>query len=136
MRAPIFSTLVLCLLGCFAIRDLAQEQSDAASIRTLESKWADAYKQRQIATLASLLAEDYVITMEDGSAIILSVAKYYSPEGKSIQDNGVTPDIPQAETDANADIPADDSLPDLTPDDAVKKPGADELLNKAIQVLQ
>jgi len=69
MRAPIFSTLVLCLLGCFAIRDLAQEQSDAASIRTLESKWADAYKQRQIATLASLLAEDYVITMEDGSTL-------------------------------------------------------------------
>jgi len=31
------------------------------------------------------------ITMEDGSAIILSVAKYYSPDGKSIQDNRVTP---------------------------------------------
>ena len=51
------------------MRVLAQEQSDAASIRTLESKWADAYKQRQIATLASLLAEDYVITMEDGSTL-------------------------------------------------------------------
>jgi len=31
------------------------------------------------------------ITMEDGSAIILSVAKYYTPDGKSIQDNRVTP---------------------------------------------
>jgi carboxyl-terminal processing protease len=31
------------------------------------------------------------INMEDGSAIILSVAKYYSPDGKSIQDNRVTP---------------------------------------------
>jgi len=31
------------------------------------------------------------ITMEDGSAIILSVAKYYSPDGKAIQDNRVTP---------------------------------------------
>src|ERR1035441_7811871 len=31
------------------------------------------------------------ITMEDGGAIILSVAKYYSPEGKAIQDTGVTP---------------------------------------------
>ena len=67
MRARIFSTLVLCLLGCFAIRDQAQEKSDAASIRALESKWADAYKQRQIATLSSLLAEDYIITVEDGS---------------------------------------------------------------------
>ena len=32
-----------------------------------------------------------VITMEDGSAINLSVAKYYTPDGKSIQDNRVTP---------------------------------------------
>ena len=31
------------------------------------------------------------ITMEDGSAIILSVAKYYTPDGKSIQDNRITP---------------------------------------------
>jgi len=67
MRAWIFSTLVLCLLGCFAIRGVAQEKSDAASIRALESKWADAYKQREIATLSSLLGEDYVITVEDGS---------------------------------------------------------------------
>src|SRR6185437_5621167 len=31
----------------------------------------------------------HAITMDDGSAIILSIAKYYSPAGKSIQDNGV-----------------------------------------------
>jgi len=67
MRARIFSTLVLCLLGCFAIRDLAQEKSEVASIRALELKWVDAYKQRQIAAVAALLAEDYVITLEDGS---------------------------------------------------------------------
>ena len=34
------------------------------------------------------------ITMEDGSAIILSVAKYYSADGKAIQDNRVTPKNP------------------------------------------
>lgn len=67
MRTPIFSTLVLCLLGCFAARDLAQEKPDVASIRALESKWVDAYKQRQIADVAALLADDYVITLEDGS---------------------------------------------------------------------
>jgi len=67
MRARILSTLVLCLLGCFAVRNLAQEKSDVASIRTLELKWVDAYKQRQIAAVAALLAEDYVITLEDGS---------------------------------------------------------------------
>lgn len=37
------------------------------------------------------------ITMDDGSAIILSVAKYYSPDGKSIQDNGVQPETLVAE---------------------------------------
>jgi ketosteroid isomerase-like protein len=67
MRTRILLTLVLCLLGCFAVRDLAQEKPDVASIRTLESKWVDAYKQRQIADVAALLADDYVITLEDGS---------------------------------------------------------------------
>ncbi len=67
MRARIFSALVLFLLALFAVRSFAQEKSDAATIRTLESKWVDAYKQRQIAAIASLLADDYVITQEDGS---------------------------------------------------------------------
>lgn len=67
MRARIFSALALCLLGSFAVLIAAQEKSDATTIRTLESKWVDAYKQRQIATVASLLADDYVITQEDGS---------------------------------------------------------------------
>lgn len=67
MRARIFSALVLGLLGLFAVRSLGQEKSDAVTIRALESKWVDAYKQRQIATVASLLADDYVITQEDGS---------------------------------------------------------------------
>lgn len=66
MRARIFPALALCLLGCFAVRNFAQEKPDAAAIRTLESKWVDAYKQRQITTIASLLADDYVITQEDG----------------------------------------------------------------------
>jgi len=67
MRTRIFTTLVLCLLGCFAVRDLAQEKPDVANIRTLELKWVDAYKQRKIADVAALLADDYVITLEDGS---------------------------------------------------------------------
>jgi ketosteroid isomerase-like protein len=67
MRLRIFSALSLCLLGSLPIRVSAQEKSDAATVRALESKWVDAYKQRQIATVASLLADDYVITLEDGS---------------------------------------------------------------------
>jgi carboxyl-terminal processing protease len=74
------------------------------------------------------------VTLNDGSAVILSVAKYYSADGKAIQDNGVTPNILQAEADTSADAAADDNLPDL-PEDAVKKPTVDELLNKALEVL-
>lgn len=67
MRTPIFSSVVLCLLfGCSTIHGLAQEKPDVAKIRELESKWTDAYKHRHIAGLASLLADDFVITTEDG----------------------------------------------------------------------
>jgi carboxyl-terminal processing protease len=75
------------------------------------------------------------VTLNDGSAVILSVAKYYSPDGKSIQDNGITPNIQQAEAEAAADAPVDDNLPDLTPDDQPKKTGVDELLDKAIRTM-
>jgi len=75
------------------------------------------------------------VSLNDGSAVILSVAKYYSPDGKSIQDNGVTPNVLQAEAEvAAADGAADDSLPDVTPDET-KKPGVDELMNRALKVL-
>lgn len=67
MRARILSAFALCFLGAFGVRNFAQEKPDEAAIRALESKWIDAYKQRQIATVASLLADDYVITLEDGS---------------------------------------------------------------------
>ena len=51
----------------------------------------------------------HAITMDDGSAIILSIAKYYSPDGKSIQDNGVTPEDLVADADAGgSDVDADD----------------------------
>ena len=74
------------------------------------------------------------VTLNDGSAVILSVAKYYSPEGKSIQDNGVTPNVLQAEADlAVADGAADDNLPDAVPDDTTdKKPATDELMKRAL----
>ena len=66
MRTRIFF-VILCLAGCLAVRDSAQEKADVASIRALELKWVDAYKQRQIAAMGALMAEDYVITVEDGS---------------------------------------------------------------------
>jgi ketosteroid isomerase-like protein len=58
--------LALWLLIVIAAPLLAEE-SDAASVRKLEEKWADSYKHRQIDILSSLLADDFIITVEDGN---------------------------------------------------------------------
>src|SRR6202040_2226576 len=47
------------------------------------------------------------LTMDDGSAIILSVAKYYSPKGKAIQDAGVTPNEVVQEPEAQLETDED-----------------------------
>lgn len=47
------------------------------------------------------------IQMDDGGAVILSVAKYYSPSGKAIQDTGVVPTVALAENDATPDVDQD-----------------------------
>jgi len=75
------------------------------------------------------------ITMDDGSAIILSVAKYYSPDGKSIQDNGVTPEELVAEAEAGGPDVDDDSEP-APPVATDKKPAEDLILQKAIEIAQ
>ena len=71
------------------------------------------------------------ITMDDGSAIILSVAKYYTPKGKSIQDNGVTPDELVGEAEPVIGDSDDDNTPDPSPS---KKSNEDLILKKAIEV--
>jgi carboxyl-terminal processing protease len=76
------------------------------------------------------------ISLPDGSALILSVAKYYSPSGKAIQDAAVTPNVVVADTDDDAALPDDDD--NAAPADEEKKqpPQQDEQLHKAIQVLK
>jgi carboxyl-terminal processing protease len=77
------------------------------------------------------------IEMQDGSALILSVAKYYTPGGKAIQDTSITPNVLVADADDDGAAP-DDDQESATPDDNVKKQPAqqDEQLQKAIQVLK
>ncbi len=38
-----------------------------AALRVMETKWSDSYKNRQVDVMSSLMSDDYVITMEDGS---------------------------------------------------------------------
>ena len=76
------------------------------------------------------------LTMDDGSAIILSVAKYYSPSGKAIQDTGVTPGElvqepePQVETDEDGEAVRPEA------NQQEHKPGEDAILKKAIELLK
>jgi len=46
---------------------VAQQASpETAKVLELEKKWTDAYKERNIKIMTSMLAEDFVITVEDG----------------------------------------------------------------------
>jgi carboxyl-terminal processing protease len=70
------------------------------------------------------------ILMDDGAAVILSVAKYYSPSGKAIQDTGVTPLVPVIDQQTAPTGDEDEDAPKGEP----KKPAEDEILKKAIEV--
>jgi carboxyl-terminal processing protease len=76
------------------------------------------------------------IELQDGSALILSIAKYYTPEGKAIQDTAITPNVLIADTDDDAALPDEDE--NTAPADETKKapPQQDEQLLKAVQVLK
>jgi carboxyl-terminal processing protease len=73
------------------------------------------------------------VTMEDGGAIILSVAKYYGPDGKAIQDNGVTPENLLAEPDSQVEV--DEEGEPIGKEEATQKSGDDPLLKRAIEIL-
>jgi len=77
-----------------------------------------------------------VIDLPDGAGLILSVAKYYSPGGKAIQDVAITPNVLVADTDEDAPLPDDDQEATPTDDNKPKPPQADEQLRKALEVLK
>lgn len=71
------------------------------------------------------------IQMDDGGAVILSVAKYYSPSGKAIQDTGVVPSVQLAENDNSPDYDQDGNpIPGTAP-----KNTDDNLLKQSIDLV-
>lgn len=77
-RLLIFGLLAACSVGLDAQE---KEKSDAATIRSLELKWTESYKQRNIDILSSLLSDEFVITIEDGS--VYSKAGYITHSADS-----------------------------------------------------
>jgi len=76
------------------------------------------------------------LDLPDGGALILSVAKYYSPSGKAIQDAAITPNVLVADA-VDDSVSPDDEDGTTAPDKEEKpKPSVDDQLNKAVEVLK
>ena len=74
--------------------------------------------------------------LPDGGALILSVAKYYSPSGKAIQDASVTPNVVVASEDDAVGPDDEDTQSDTNEQEAKPKKTQDDQLNKALEVLK
>lgn len=75
-----------------------------------------------------------VIEIPDGSALILSIAKYYAPSGKAIQDNAVTPNILVA---SEQDVLGPEEEDNTAPTEEKPQPKKeDEQLLRAVEVLK
>jgi carboxyl-terminal processing protease len=77
-----------------------------------------------------------VIDLPGGAGLILSVAKYYTPGGKALQDAAVTPNILVADKDDDFPLPDEDA--DTQKDEPLKKREKtnDEQLKRAIEVVK
>jgi carboxyl-terminal processing protease len=75
-------------------------------------------------------SEQKLIQLDDGSALILTIANYYTPAGKEIPVDGVTPtsEVVLSPEDAEATSGQNPAPPSSSPDDPVVK--------KALEVLQ
>jgi carboxyl-terminal processing protease len=102
--------------------------AEVAAAALLESKRAGVVGERTYGDAAIRKA----VNLDDGSAVILSVAKYYGPDGKSIQDNAVMPSTPQIEAEVASDVDIDS--PDAPP--PPPKNGPDLILQKGEEVVR
>jgi ketosteroid isomerase-like protein len=68
MKTKLLLATLLLSVSVAATFSVPQQQSDPASkILALESKWNEAYKHGDVATINSLLTDDFIITVEDGT---------------------------------------------------------------------
>ena len=88
-----------------------------------------------------LASEQKLISLDDGSALILTVANYYNPGGKSILEEGITPtEVVRAVPD-DSDSADDDAAP---PPETQKEPGLgprplspeDPIFHRALDLLK
>ncbi len=66
-RVPFLTATLLLSVAFSGIAAGQQGATPSSRILALENKLNDAYKQRDIAALNSLMADDFIITVEDGA---------------------------------------------------------------------
>jgi len=82
MRLRLCLAAILLLILWPSIFSVAQQKSDAASkVLAAEAKWNEAYKRNDVGALNSLLADDFIITVEDGSTFSKAGYIAYASEG-------------------------------------------------------
>jgi carboxyl-terminal processing protease len=77
-----------------------------------------------------------IFDLRDGGALILSVAKYYSPSGKAIQETAVTPNVLVADETDSVISEDEEQEPAATESEPKPKSTQDDQLHKAIEVLK
>jgi carboxyl-terminal processing protease len=83
-------------------------------------------------------AQQKTFELPDGAALILSVAKYESPSGKKLQDEGVTPGVLVVASNFDQAAPVDEDAAPTDNQPATAKPSVtvDEQLSKALALLK
>ena len=107
--------------------------SELVAAALLENKRADLVGEKTFGEGA----QQKTFELPDGAALILSVAKYESPSGKKLQDDGVTPGVLVASNIDQAAVVDDDATPTETQAPAAKPSvTVDEQLSKALTLLK
>ncbi len=103
--------------------------TEIAASAWLDNKRAEVVGERSY----GMAAQRKALTLDDGTAVIMAVAKYYSASGKAIQDVGVTPTLVVSDPESNQPEEEEGAPAPATP----PQPKSDEdlQLNKAIEVL-
>ncbi|MEZ5352073.1 MAG: S41 family peptidase [Bryobacteraceae bacterium] len=104
--------------------------AEIAASALLDNKRAEVVGERTY----GMAAQRKALTLDDGSAVIMAVAKYHAASGKAIQDTGVTPSLVVADPEA---VEPDEGEEGAAPPavEPAPKTGEDLQLKKAIEVL-
>lgn len=104
----------------------------------LDNKRADLVGERSFGEGA----QQKTFELPDGAALILSIAKYQSPSGKKLEDEGVTPGVLVASAGQDEGTPDDENQPAANAGAATAAPApkpsvtVDEQLTKALDLLK